>query len=50
MTINDEIKDEKLQHDSNRWETKILALLSDKINKYKYLIDEKYYFSIQVKW
>ena len=39
MTINDEIRDEKIQYDINR-EAKISALSSGKICKYEYLIGE----------
>ena len=38
MTINDQIKDEKLQYDNNREVAKISALSSGKIHKYEYLI------------
>ena len=41
MTIEDQIKDEKLQYDINREAAKISALSSDKIDKYKYLIGEE---------
>ena len=37
MTINDQIKDEKLQYDINKEAT----LLSGKINKYEYLTGEE---------
>ena len=37
MTIDDQIRDEKLQYDINREAAKISALSSDKFNKYKYL-------------
>ena len=40
MTINDQIRDEKLQCDINREATKILALSSGKIHKYEYLTSE----------
>ena len=40
MTINDQIRDEKLQYDINREAAKISALSSDKIHKYEYLIGE----------
>ena len=40
MTINDQIKDEKLQYDINREAAKISALSSGKIHKYKYLTGE----------
>ena len=36
MTINDQIRDEKLQYDINRKAAEISALLSGKINKYEY--------------
>ena len=37
MTINDKIRDEKLQYDINREAAKISALSSGKIDKYEYL-------------
>ena len=37
MTIDDQIRDEKLQYDINREAAEILALSSDKIDKYEYL-------------
>ena len=37
MTIEDQIKDEKLQYDINREAAKISALSSGKIDKYEYL-------------
>ena len=37
MTVNDQIKDEKLQYDINRKAAKISALSSGKLHKYKYL-------------
>ena len=37
MTINDQIKDEKIQYDINGEAAKISVLLSGKINKYEYL-------------
>ena len=40
MTINDQIKDEKLQYDINREAAKIWALSSGKIHKYEYLTAE----------
>ena len=40
MTINDQIRDEKLQHDINREAAKISALSSGKIHNYKYLTGE----------
>ena len=40
MTINDQIKDEKLQYDINRGAAKISALSSGKLHKYEYLTGE----------
>ena len=40
MTIDDKIRDEKLQYDSNREAAKISALSSDKIHMYEYLTGE----------
>ena len=40
MTIDDQIKDEKLQYDINREAVKVSALSSGKINKYEYLAGE----------
>ena len=40
MTINDQIRDEKLQYDINRKAAKISALSSGKIHKYEYLTSE----------
>ena len=37
MTIDDKIKNEKLQYDINREASKISGLLSGKIDKYEYL-------------
>ena len=37
MTINDQIKDEKLQYNINREAAKISALSSSKLHKYEYL-------------
>ena len=37
MTIEDKIRDEKLQHDVNRKAAKISPLSSRKIDKYEYL-------------
>ena len=41
MTINDEIKDEKLRYDVNREAAKILVLPSKEFNKYEYLTGEE---------
>ena len=40
MTINDQIRDEKIQYDINREAAKISALSSRKIHKYEYLTGE----------
>ena len=37
MTINDQIRDKKLQYDVNRESAKLSALLSNKFNKFEYL-------------
>ena len=41
MTIEDQIKDEKLQYDINREAAKISALSSGKIDKYEFLTGEE---------
>ena len=41
MTINDQIRDEKLQYNINREAAKISALSSGKIYKYEYLTGEE---------
>ena len=41
MTIDDQMKDEKLQNDINREAAKISALSSGKIRKYEYLTGEE---------
>ena len=40
MTINDQIKDKKLQYDINREAAKIYALSLGKLRKYEYLTSE----------
>ena len=40
MTINDQIRDEKLQYDINREVAKISVLSSGKIHKYEYVTGE----------
>ena len=40
MTIDDQIRDEKLQYDINKEEAKISALSSGKLHKYEYLTGE----------
>ena len=40
MTIEYQVKDEKLQYDINRETAKISALSSGKIDKYEYLTGE----------
>ena len=40
MTIDDKIRDEKLQQDINREAAKLSALSRDKIHKYEYLTGE----------
>ena len=41
MTIEDQIRDEKLQYDINREAAKISALSSGKIDKYEYVTSEE---------
>ena len=41
MTIEDQIKDEKLQYDINREAAKISAISSGEIDKYEYLTGEE---------
>ena len=41
MTIEDQIRDEKLQYDINREAAKISGLSSGKIDKYEYLTGEE---------
>ena len=41
MTIDDKIRDEKLQYDINREAAKRSALSSEKIDKYEYLTGEE---------
>ena len=40
MTVNDQIRDEKLQYDIHRKAAKISALSSGKIHKHEYLTGE----------
>ena len=40
MTINDQIRDEKLQYDINKEAAKISALSSENLHKYEYLTRE----------
>ena len=47
MTINDKIRDEKLQYYINRETAEILALSSGKIDKYKYFTSEEIFLSYQ---
>ena len=47
MTINDQIRNEKLRHDINREAAKISALLSSKVHKYEYLTGEDIFPSNQ---
>ena len=49
MTINNQIRDEKLQYDINREAAKILTLSSRKIQKYEYLTGEDILSSNQQK-
>ena len=47
MTIEDQIKDEKLQYNIDREAAKISALSSGKIDKYEYLTGEEIFPSNQ---
>ena len=47
LTIDDHIRNEKLQYDINRETEKISALSSGKIDKYEYLTGEEILPSIQ---
>ena len=47
MTIDDKIRDEKLQHDINREVAKISALSSGEIDKYEFLTREEIFPSDQ---
>ena len=49
MTIDDQIKDEKIQYHINREAAKISVLYSGKINKYEYLTGKKYYLLSKVE-
>ena len=49
MTIDDKIRDEKLQYDINREAAKKSALLSGKIDKYEYLTGDQIILSNQKK-
>ena len=49
MTIDDKIKDEKLQCDISKEAAKISALLSGKIDKYEYLTGEEILPSDQIR-
>ena len=49
MTIDDQIRDEKLQHDINEEAAKISASSSGKISKYEYLAVEEILPSNQKK-
>ena len=41
MTVDDQIRDEKVQSDINRKAVKISALSSGKIDKYEYLVGKE---------
>ena len=47
MTIDDKIRDEKLQYDINRQTAKMSALSKGKIDKYEYLTYEEILLSNQ---
>ena len=49
MTTDDQIRDEKLRYDINKEVAKISALSSGKIDKYEFLVDEKFYLLTKVE-
>ena len=49
MTIDDKVKDEKLQYDVDKEAAKISALSSGKIDKYEYLTGEEILASDQTR-
>ena len=49
MTIDDKVKDEKLQYDIDKEAAKISALSSGKIDKYEYLTGEEILASDQTR-
>ena len=49
MKIDDQIRDEKLQHDINKETAKISALSPNKIDKYEYLTEDEILLSNQKK-
>ena len=49
MTIEDDIRDEKLQYDINREAAKISALPRGKIDKYEYLTGEEIFILLWEK-
>ena len=49
MTIDDQIRDEKLKYDINREAAKVSTLSSNKIGKYQYLTEEEILPSNQKK-
>ena len=49
MTIDDKIRDEKLEYDIKKETAKIYALSSGKIDKYEYLTGEKKLPSNQIQ-
>ena len=50
ITIDDKIRDEKLQYDIKREAVEISALSSGKIDKYEYLTGEENYLLIKKEW
>ena len=49
MTIKDQIRDEKLQYDSNREAVKISSLSSGNTDKYEFLLMKRYCHLINSK-
>ena len=49
MTTDDQIRDEKLRYDINKEVAKISTLSSGKIDKYEFLVGEKFYLLTKVE-
>ena len=49
MTTDDQIRDEKLRYDINKEVAKVSTLSSGKIDKYEFLVGEKFYLLTKVE-
>ena len=49
MTIDDKIRNEKLQYEINREATKISALSSGKLDKYEYVVGKEIFLLMKDK-